>query len=115
MLDVQDIRDVRLEHDWGVPGRDVKKMQCSCMCLLHKPSLKSNRCQTAIESLCWLCVCVRKERLDRSAGVCAYEINLIAMWLVHTDDSVPYICSVASSLLCKHIVLAAPENGEQFF
>ena len=35
------------------------------------------------------------------------------MWLVHTDDSVFYICSVASSLLCKHIVLAAAENGEQ--
>ena len=60
-----------------------------------------------------MCVCVRKERLDRSAGVCAYEINLIAMWLVHTNDSVPYICSVASGLHCKHFVLAAPENGEQ--
>ena len=35
------------------------------------------------------------------------------MWLVHTDDSVFYICSVASSLHCKHIVFAAPENGEQ--
>ena len=35
------------------------------------------------------------------------------MWLVHTNDSVPYICSVASGLHCKHFVLAAPENGEQ--
>ena len=49
-----------------------------------------------------MCVCVRKQQLDRSAGVCAYEINLIAMWLVHTNDSVAYICSVASSLHSKH-------------
>ena len=86
------------------PAAMLKNAVFMYMCLLHKPSLKSNRCQTAIESLCWLCVCVcvRKQQLDRSAGVCAYEINLIAMWLVHTNDSVPYICSVASSLHSKH-------------
>ena len=91
------------------------------MCLLQKPSLQSNRWQTAIGSLCWYVCVYEKQRLDRcGACICKQKhkktknsdwigwlvyTNIIAMWLVSTDDSVFIVCIVASikldlSILC---------------
>ena len=56
--------------------------------------------QTMIRNSDWVAVyvCVRKTAIGSLCRcVCALDPNLIAMWLVHTDDSVSYICSVASS------------------
>ena len=79
-------------HDVGmcVPTTSdwIAVLECACVgvCVCVQ--------KTATGSLC-MCVCT-KQRLDRFAGVCALDPNLIAMWLVNTDDSVYCVCIVTS-------------------